>query len=99
MGSAFEEIFWTKTTGSRRDGKGSWTWLLEDPRLFCSRSVGFEAAIQSRGYKNDPKLPLKHVHLGDSIALKVLGHHKLQNPLHLAVQVQVRRSRFHRSHN
>jgi hypothetical protein len=28
------------------------------------------------------------------MALKVLGHHKLQDPLHLAIQVQVRRSLY-----
>jgi hypothetical protein len=30
------------------------------------------------------KLPLKHCHLGDSIVLKVLGHHKLQDHCILA---------------
>lgn len=33
--------------------------------------------------KNNPNLPLKHCHLGGSIALKVLGQFKSQNPLHL----------------
>jgi hypothetical protein len=50
----------------------------------------------SRSSKNGSKLPLKPIHFGGSIALKVLGQFKLQIPLHLATQVQVRRSLFSR---
>jgi hypothetical protein len=45
-------------------------------------------------YKIDPELPSNQCHFGGAIATKVLGHYKLQDPLHLAVQVHVRRSRF-----
>jgi hypothetical protein len=36
--------------------------------------------------KKDSKFPLKNLHLGGSMALKVLGHHNLQDPLHLATR-------------
>jgi hypothetical protein len=51
----------------------------------------YDPNLDSLRYKNGRNLSLKLTNLGDLIGLKVLGHHKLQDPLHLVIQVQVRR--------
>ena len=64
-------------------------WVIE-PKFLELQSIPTSS-------KNDFLLPLNHFHLGDLIVMKVLGQLKLQDLLHLAVHVQVRRSLFNRS--